>query len=843
MDDKRPKSHGSWTLSSGFRKSGEDFSDKKSPYGSSQRPDRSPALFSVSTYIKSFLLLLLVPSLVFCREALHMAEGRVIDASTNRGLPSASVLVENTDYHTSTNANGQFGVPLPSSGSRLIVTYVGYKTETIEAVPDRSPIVIRLTPVGYAVSEVTVEAENKMDEIQNSFRLGSAQIKDLAVTLGDPMRSLQTMPGASSDNEMSAQINVRGGTSDENLVLINGAPIYRPYHLNELSMSSVGIFNMDLVKSIRFSAGGWSAKYGNALSSIINVDYKEGNRNHFIGTADLGVTDMSASLQGPINQNGSFIVAARTCYLGYLLQRIKLSQGINAGYYDVQGNIGYDFSASNKLRVTFIDSRDNASQDPTNSTSTAAYPGTIVGKSTLITETTSFMPYDDDNYSTFLLSVNSDNLLSDELISRTSAYYSRGTEHRQLADVIASQATYDTFPGMWSSQSTMLNSSDDLDLERVSLHQELQYQATSFLNFDAGLGVERIWYDYSPKIYESITRTTNTVEFPDTTVSSYLSDDGSTDTVAVVAPSYAVAGYAQETLQILDNLKLNLGVRFDYFDLDKEDKFSPRVGLSYMMPFEIGMSAAWGIYYQLPDYDQLRSSQASAGNTRFQRATHYVLDLEKHFLGVGVLDLDFYQKYYSDLIPAIRSAYGSLSYGDRQNDGVGFAKGMDVAWSMNLKNIDISFSYSYLVAKEKTPGTDEGYYPRITDQRNTASIAVSCDLGDEWIATAKGFYGSGYAYTPSVTRYDSSIMMDVWVESGKNSAHYPPYERVDLRITKTVSIMQNPLRCYLEVTNVLNRRNVLSYDYTYDKDGNPKMEPTLLLGIVPTIGISYTFGL
>lgn len=789
----------------------------------------------------SILFLLLIPSLTLGKEAHYTIKGRVIDASTEEGLGFANIVVENTNLHANTNEKGEFTFVLPMGEYRLLVSYVGYKTEAVKVVEDNSPLVVKLTPSNYLMHEVSVTGTQSTDNEMHSIQLGSAQIKDFAGVMRDPMRSLQLLPGVSTNDEASAKVNVRGGTWDENMVLVNGAEIYRPYHLNEISMASVGVFNFDMVKSIDFSAGGFGAKYGNALSSITSVDYKEGNRDNFAGQVDLGVMDLSASFEGPINQNSSFILAARGSYLGYLLQKTKVSPDIYAGYYDVQGNINYELSKLNKLRVTFIYSEDNAIQSPSNMPSMYSYYGNINGNNTLISRYSNLLLSYGGNYSSSLLSIGFDNVLSDQLISRTLVYYSGETEHQWPLSITTVNFKYQGSPDLWSNQSINVNMSDDLAITTLSFDQELELKATSFLDLDAGVGVKRIDYNYAPNMYGAVTYETNTAKFPDTTVAVSPYNMGSFDTTAIKTPTYALEGYLQQTLQMSDNLKLNFGARFDYFDMDKQGECSPRASLSYLMPLGIDLNAAWGIYYQLPNYDQLRTAEASKENTRFQKATHYVLGLEKEFFSSGRLSIDFYQKYYSDLIPVIRRAYGGLDYGTEQNDAVGFAKGVDLQWSMSFKIIDFSLSYSYLVAKEKTIGVDADYYPRATDQRHTASMVVALNLGDEWVVNMKGFYGSGYAYTPCVTKYNSTIMTDLWVQGNKNSSYYPAYERVDLRIIKTFFLSHNPLQVYLDVTNILNRRNVWSYNYTYDAQGNPKIDPMLLYGTVPTIGISYPF--
>ncbi len=801
---------------------------------------RKPAgCFRIAAALAVLLPLFAVSS--YCAETHYVIRGRVVDASTEKGLPFANIQAEGTSFHTSTNEQGDFKFSLPVHITRMKVSYIGYKERLVDVRTNGPALIVKMTPVSFLLEEVSVVSTKSAPVMANSFQLGHAEITDFAGVTRDPMRSLQMMPGVSTNNEASAKMDVRGGTWDENSVLIDGVELHNPYHLKELSMASIGIFNLDLVRNIDFSAGGWGAKYGDALSSITVVNYKEGNTNHFIGNLNVGLFDLSGSFQGPIDRNSSFILAVRRSYLGDVLQLAHMNQGIYVGYYDVQGDIAYRFDNRNNLKLDFLYSNDIANQNPSITSGMYSYSGSVSGQNTPVSRYTDLTRTFWGRYSSFLLSANSENVISDRLTSHTLVYFAGDVEHERPVQITTIDLKYKDFPDLWLNQTIRDNESYDLDMSTFSVSQDLDYTLTPFLKLEGGAGVRRISYNYLPYMLSSATSMTNTNSFPDTTVVYSLGTKATFDTTSLVGPSYAVDSYLQQTFQIGSSLILNLGARFDYYDLDKQSEYSPRLNLSYQLPLGIRMNAAWGIYYQLPAFDQIRMSEPSRDNTHFQKANHYVLSFEKNLMDAASIKFDFYQKYYSDLIPTVRLPYGTLFYGDKQNDAVGFAKGLDLQFSLSLEAVDFYLSYGYLVAKEKTPGS--GYYPRCTDQRNTASLAVVLKPGSGWVVDVRGYYGSGYAYTPYVGQYNPSTQMTVWSSGSTNSAHYPPYERVDVRISKRFFVMHGPLQVYLDVTNVLNRRNVWSYDFTYDSKGNPVIQPMLLLGIIPAIGSSYTFQL
>jgi hypothetical protein len=158
---------------------------------------------------------------------------------------------------------------------------------------------------------------------------------------------------------------VRGGTYDENLVLVNGARVYEPFHVKEEPLASIGVFNIDMVRKIDFVSGGFSAEYGDALGSVLNVDYRSGNKEKISRRASLSLIDLGVLLEGPLTANGSWILGLRKSYLEYVIKLAEANPSINPSFYDLQGQIDYEITPANKLRLDFIHSGDDFIFDPT----------------------------------------------------------------------------------------------------------------------------------------------------------------------------------------------------------------------------------------------------------------------------------------------------------------------------------------------------------------------------------------------------------------------------------------------------------------------------------------------
>jgi len=776
-----------------------------------------------------------------CQEQPIKVKGKIIDILTNQPLAFATVVVENSKVGCTTNGEGEFTISLFPKATILLISRAGYKTERVKVSKADSTMVVKLMPVDYLLQEVSVYAGRKNPQEISSAAIKNEQVRDLAGLTKDPLRSVQLLPGVSVDNEASNKINVRGGTSDENLILINGAEVYNPNHLKELANGSISIFNIDMVKSIDFSSGGFSVKYGDALSSMMKIDYREGDKENYKAKLDLSLIDLSALVEGPIDHNGSFIIGVRKSYLDYLMRILNIPSTISLGYYDIQGQVDYHFDKSNELKVDLILSKDNGNQSPTNTFSQLGYYWSVYGKQTLITQSITDSYNVKANYANSLVSITSNNVLSDKLFSEIIFSYYDEVEHVHSTRTDSTRLRYSEFPQFWSYYKEDRDLIDDLSIKTFYLRQNLNFQVLPFLGFDIGTNLKRIFYNDNPNKHEIKTMVTNASQFPDTTTFVYPPDPTYNDTVITNASAYSLAGYLQQTSQIGDDLIFSAGIRLDYLDMNKETRYAPRASLSYAGPFGVNVRAAYGVFYEPPTYKQLRSSAASDTNTAFEKAIHYILGFEKKIDDDMNFRWEFYYKDYSSMIPTLRLYNGELAYGRRQNDAKDYAYGMDLSYNATIGNTEIWLSYGYLVAREKLIDSNEGYYPRYTDQTHTLSLATISHLGNDWTLDVRFFFGSGYAYTPSATRYDSIRAMYLWIAGNNNSAHYPPYERVDAKIAKRISLFDNPLEVYLDVLNLFNRRNVLSYTYTYDQSGNPLMRANLLYGLIPTLGVSYSF--
>lgn len=388
------------------------------------------------------------------------------------------------------------------------------------------------------LQEICIYAKSGNSEKISTTRLKNKQIKDFAGISKDAMRSVQLLPGISVNNELSANYNVRGGSYDENSVLINGVRVLEPFHIKEEPLISVGIFNIDLVDKIVFSSGGFSAKYGDALSSVLKIDYKEGNREKISAKLDLSLIDFAMILDGPITPNFTYQFGIRKDYSEYLLKMTEGNEDVKLSYYDIHSQFDYIFSPANRLKLNFIYSFDDFYFDPPRTSSseyteniqinTPSQPSEIVSSNT---QSKSFQEMN-MNYSNTLFSINSFNKISHWLYNNTVvSFYSENSNENSLdkferiRDYQYSINYYD----IYTNNNLKYNNSK---INTYSAKSDFTIKLTDYNSVLSGVYYNNISYNIDSKINNNKIWANNITNYPDTV---YLPYDQINDTIKVTS--------------------------------------------------------------------------------------------------------------------------------------------------------------------------------------------------------------------------------------------------------------------------------------------------------------------
>jgi hypothetical protein len=779
--------------------------------------------------------------------------GTIRDAATNEPLSFANVFIPETQQGTATDDQGRFSFNLKAGEYTLQCSYVGYKTTANNLTVNKDvQLNISLSSIDMLLQNVTVFANKQADGNEqkevSALSLQSENIAKSSSLMSDVLRSVQMLPGVTSDNELSAKFNVRGGNGDENLVLINGTQVYEPYHVKEASNASIGIFNTDMIKKMDLITGGFSARYGDRMSSVVNIEYRDGNQDHLTGQASLSLTDFDALVEGPLGEKGSFIIGARQSYTQYILDIIGNNNGLNVQFNDVQGVLAYRPAAQDKLSLKFIYAGDYYNNNPVqNFYGPHSYYYTSQGQTGYLTEAWQDSSESHANYYTAMVSLQNINTISSKAIlkSELSYYDQYESEHQWSGSQYWNTYTRTNVKAFRQNKDFYLLN-NNLHIKTLEANSSLDMQVTSSFNTKTGGSFQRIFYDQDHLSQLTISEFNNEDKYPDTVNSIRNENNLDNSFVTVHAQSYKLAGYHENIFQVSENLILNIGGRFDYFALDKELTWSPRFNFAYKINPELTIRGAWGHYFQSPIYQQIAYSTASDTNTKAQRAIHYILgaeynvmtnEAEQSFLK---FKLEGYYKTYDDLISSYVTSYNETYY-TKKNDAVGRTAGLDFYVMYSTSSFSGWISYSLLKAEQKMLDNNYGYFPRTTDQRHTLDVVANFDLGKDWELTSRIVYGSGYAYTPSYATQNYLTKIWTWNSGNPNSAYLPAYKDVDFRVSKNFKLFGYNASAFVDISNAFNFDNVQSYRYTFTNSGFPEATEEPLWPILPTLGMIVKF--
>lgn len=289
--------------------------------------------------------------------------GHIRDSKTGEPLIGAMMYIDNPRIGVATDQFGYYSINLPQGRLSLLLKCIGYKdTKRPLMLYSQGKLDLEMIEDVIPLKEVIIESEKDVNIAGMQMgveRLDAQSMKKVPPVLGevDVLRVALTLPGVQSVGEGANGINVRGGNADQNLMLLNDATVYNPTHL----FGFFSAFNPDVIKSVELHKGGIPAEFGGRISSVFEVQTKEGNNKNFVGSGGISPVTARLAFEGPIVKNkASYIVGGRSTYSDWILNRIP-NDAINnstASFYDLYARISYDINEKNTLYASGYYSHD-----------------------------------------------------------------------------------------------------------------------------------------------------------------------------------------------------------------------------------------------------------------------------------------------------------------------------------------------------------------------------------------------------------------------------------------------------------------------------------------------------
>ncbi|MFK7970994.1 MAG: hypothetical protein AB8F95_11530 [Bacteroidia bacterium] len=798
------------------------------------------------------------------------------------GNVNIAVLTTNGNRYTS-DSEGNYELKLPPGKVyRIRFTHPAHDTTILELriIPGyvhNEPIIMR----NRMLREQVIQGRQKISDFSRNEQMEILPIKpeDAAqIPMVTSIEKVGARYSGGNSNEFSSQYRVRGGSFDENLVYVNGIEIYRPFLARNGQQEGLGFTNSSLADEVYFSTGGFGARFGDKLSSVLDVTYRTPSR--FRGTAEVGLLTTNLHLEGIIqgkekaNTNdrpGKFtwLMGARRYSWAYLLNSLETRGQYSPNFADLQSmftwspklkaskNRGYKFkvrkdgsidtlyttSTPVKLTGFFTASRNNYRFEPESASTTF---GTIQKAFRL---RTGFAGQEFTRYTTGQGAL----MLSIQPTTRFKTTFTVSafkTEEAELFDVEGGYVLGEVNTNFGSDE--FGESEFDLGVGSVYRHARNYLSATVLSgqirgdwNLDKD-GKHKLYFG-GRYVYQDIKDDLKEYNGVDS-AGYFINQNGQFGITEYIRGkenlvSNQYKGYLQYRLQMGKAATLNTGVRALYYDLTDELLFSPRVQLSYdfsKLPngSNVRVRLAGGVYYQPPFYREFRRLDGTLNlDIKSQRAVHAIAGVDYQFKGWGRPFRFFGEAYYKkmdNLIPFEMQNIRLRYYPDRIAEG--YAYGLDArVHGQFIKGVDSWVSLNLLSTRENIVGDslvldngelqEIGFIPRPTDQR----LAVSVYFQDELPLNPTYKVHLNYVYNSGI-RFGPPETFNLRTAFGM-----PSYQRMDIGFSKVFIVRGKgsdrgieSIWTTLEIFNVFQRANTVSYNWVKDLENRQFAVPNNL---------------
>jgi hypothetical protein len=771
----------------------------------------------------------------------YTISGHIADESSGEQLMGATVWCADQSVGAGTNTYGFYSLTLAGGVYDLLVSYTGYAPRKFEVKLDQDIKVDFALSPGVAISEavVTGEAFNRIeDQVQMSkMEIPIDQIKRLPAIGGevDLMKSLQLLPGVQSGGEGTSGLYVRGGSPDQNLMLLDGVPLYSVSHL----FGFFSVFNADAVRNMTITKGGYPARYGGRLSSIVDISMKDGNMKAFHGTSTVSILSSKLTLEGPlVKDKASFMISGRRTYLDILLNPIINS--INSGdntvetdpryyFYDFNGKINWKVGGRDRLYFSMFNGKDDfglASTENFGSSSSTIDFGLAWTNSV------------------------------------AAARWNHEWGPRMFSNLMLTRSVYNFRTGIEFSESALNADSAGSNFQFASIYQSGIEDYTARMDFD---------FVPNPEHFIRFGASTTRHQFNPGATTLQLdfgSDFPPLDTVLGSAgvSSFESYFYAEDEIQPLERLKLNVGLHGSILDVQNKiyTSLQPRLALNYQLPQGMALKASFATMTQ---FVNLLTNEGLALPTDLWVPSTAAIEPQRSWQAAAGL-AQSWKSLELSLEGYYKKMDGLLSY----REGAGFTSGINENWEDQVTQGEgNSYGAEFLIQKKsgRTTGWvgytlswsnrrfDEinsgQWFPFTYDRRHDASIVILHRLSDQWDLSATWVYGTGRALTLSESAFKTFLptnfgseaidyqAFNIEVPSSKNGYRTSPYHRADISITKTKKRASTDRSWIFSCYNVYNNLNPFFSLVDTDVDGTRVIREYGIFPIIPSVAWRIDF--
>ena len=792
--------------------------------------------------LKIFLILFLTCFYFASQAQKHTISGYISDEATGEKLIGATIYEPAMKAGTTTNLYGFYSFTLPASDSiSLLIRYVGYKSEVLNFKLNKDHALnINLSPSIElkGVEIVSEEMERIEERTQMSIiEIPISQIKAIPALFGevDVLKSLQLLPGVQSGGEGSSGLYVRGGGPDQNLILLDGAPVYNASHL----FGFFSVFNADAIKNVQLTKGGFPARYGGRLSSVIEINMKEGNIKKIRGEGSVGIIASRLTLEGPIfKDRTSFIVSGRRTYIDLLASPIIKAQTKGTGiggyyFYDLNAKVNHKLSEKDHVYLSFYSGDDRFYVRSSNT-------GISNGVTTEYTD--EYKLGWGNATSTFRWN----HIVNQKLFSNVSLTYSKFKFY------------VNAFNEM-DEKSATANHKQSFSLEYLSgIHDwsgKIDFDYLPNPNHYIKFGISNIYHTFN----------TGALQYKQTN-----STSGTLDTTLGTKAIYAneMAVFIEDDIRISSRLKANLGLHYSGFSVKEKyyQSFQPRISSRYFLTEDWAVKSSYATMMQF--IHLLANSNIGLPTDLWVPSTDIVKPQTSQQIALGVAktleykenSYEFSVEGYYKIMRNIIDYIGGSSFIDPNSDwqkkveaGKGWSYGTEIFLQKKTGKTSGWIGYTLSWTERQFPTINFGEkYPYKYDRRHDLSVVVSYKVKENVELAGTWVYGTGNAISLPLSRYSgydpnifyggyNSDYNEIENYGSKNSFRMRAYHRFDVGLNFRKEKRWGERTISIGVYNAYNRKNPYFIYFGYDEHNNKQAKQVSLFPMIPSISYNFKF--
>lgn len=768
----------------------------------------------------------------------YTISGTIKDASNGETIFGASIYLKNTSIGVTTNEYGFFSITAPEGNYKIIASYMGYVDTTLDILlSEDKHINFEMVEGSTELDEVVVLSNPSERTDIKTPQMGVAKvtvstIKKMPVVLGevDIIKSIQMLPGVTSNGEASSGFNVRGGAVDQNLVLLDEAIIYNTSHL----FGFFSVFNADAIKDIKLYKGGMPARFGGRVSSVLDVRQKDGNSKKLSLTGGIGLISSRLAIEGPIlKDKGSFLIAGRTSYVDVFLKAANNNNLVK--FYDLNLKTNYEINKENKLFLSGYFGRD----------------------------TFDFSNAFGSSYGNSSANLRWNHIFNDKLFSNLSLIYSKYDYELAIR----------TLEFNWVSS-----------IENYNLKYDLKYYVNDKLKLD--FGVSGLHYNFDPG---QISPTADTSSINELKLDKkeafegalYVNAEHKITNKFTAQYGLRLSDFNRLGGQTLKKYENNLPVVYNK-DLEIYERgeevgvtnykkgstiasftnLEPRASIAYQLGKSSSIKAG---YSRTAQYIHLLSNTASVTPLdvwtpsgkyiKPQLSNQYALGYFKDFKNEAYsLETEVYYKNVNNRIDYIDGSdlIGNNTIEKEVLSGTSRAYGLEFLLRKNKGKFTGWLAYTLSKSEQRVlggkaggPGINNGkWYNTAYDRTHDVSLTGSYELSDKWLFGANLVFQTGRPVTYPNGQYQYEGL-SIASYSSRNEDRLPVYNRLDISATYKPNSKPNKKwkgEWVFGIYNVYNRKNAASISFDQNSNtGLNEASRTAIFGIVPSATYNFKF--